>query len=126
MFKVTQRGDFRKTEEFLGKIKKLNLINILQEYGQRGVDALSNATPKESGLTAESWRYEIVQRKGYISLRWHNTHVVNGRPIAVLLQYGHGTREGGYVHGIDYINPAIQPIFAQIAEEAWKEVTQNG
>lgn len=123
---VASRGDFSKTERFLVHIDKVDLINILDKYGQQGVMALANATPRDTGLTAESWTYEIVQRQGYISLRWHNTNIAAGRPIAILLQYGHATRNGGYVAGVDYINPVIQPIFDQILEEVWREVTQDG
>lgn len=121
----SQKGDFSKTDRFLGEIEKLTLTSILEEYGHRGVEALSNATPREHGLTAEAWTFEIVNRKGYVSLRFHNTHIVEDQPIAVLIQYGHGTRNGGYVEGRDYINPAIQPIFDQIAEAIWKEVTSK-
>lgn len=124
MINITQRGDFHKTDAFLAKIQKSNLTHILEKYGRLGVKALSEATPREHGVTAESWTYEIVNRKGYLSLRWHNKHVVEGRPIAILIQYGHATRNGGYVQGRDYIMPVIRPIFDQIANECWREVTK--
>lgn len=124
MISVTQKGSFTKTEQYLKKLQEQNLLSALEKYGSQGVTALSNATPRDSGLTAESWTYTIVNRKGYYSIRWHNTNVRDGIPIAVLLQYGHGTRTGGYIQGRDYINPALRPIFDQIASEAWKEVTK--
>ena len=96
----------------------LERFAVLNKYGSLGVNALSNATPVESGLTAASWSYSIQQRPGYYSIRWHNSHIEDGIPIAVFLQYGHGTGTGGYVQGRDYIMPAIRPIFDQIAAEA--------
>lgn len=98
------------------------IFRDLQYYGQMGVDALANATPKESGRTASSWRYEIKVSGGRYSIEWYNTHIVNGANIAILLQYGHGTGTGGYVAGYDYINPAIRPIFDKISDEVWKRV----
>lgn len=124
MITFTQKGSFKNTEEYLRHLKTADLFAVLDKYGSMGVAALSNATPKETGLTSESWYYDIEQRPGYYSIRWHNTHIVDGRPIAILLQYGHGTGTGGYVDGRDYINPAIRPIFDQMADEAWKEVTK--
>ena len=124
MITFTQKGSFKNTEEYLRHLKTADLFAVLDKYGSMGVAALSNATPKETGLTSESWYYDIEQRPGYYSIRWHNTHIVDGRPIAILLQYGHGTGTGGYVEGRDYINPAIRPIFDQMADEAWKEVTK--
>lgn len=124
--KITQRGDFSKTEHFLINIPKKSLLEILDNYGRRGVQALSAATPQEHGATAAAWYYEIVHRPGYVSLRWHNSNVVGRFPVAILIQYGHATRGGGYVQGRDYIMPAIVPIFDQILDECWKEVTGNG
>lgn len=124
MIEITQRGDWKKTRQYLNRLSKVQLAAILHRYGQMGVNALSSATPVDSGLTAGSWFYEVVQRSGYSSIRWKNSHIVDGRPIAVLLQYGHGTGTGGYVQGRDYIMPAIRPVFDQIAAEAWKEVTR--
>jgi hypothetical protein len=101
------------------------LASQLERYGARGVAALEAATPINSGETAKRWSYEIVSKPGYYSIRWKNDHKEGGAPVAVLLQYGHGTRNGGFVQGRDYINPTMQPIFDQIAEEAWKEVTKQ-
>lgn len=124
MITITQKGSFKNTERYLSRLKTAQLYAVLSKYGSLGVTALSNATPVESGETAASWRYTIQQRPGYYSIRWHNDHNHQGVPIAVLLQYGHGTGTGGYVQGRDYINPAIRPIFDSMANEAWKEVTK--
>jgi hypothetical protein len=124
MINFTETGDFNNTEAYLARLKQEDLSSVLNKYGEMGVNALSNATPIDSGLTSQSWYYTIESRRGYYSIRWHNSNVQSGLPIAVLIQYGHGTRNGGYVQGRDYIMPAIQPIFDQIAEEAWKEVTR--
>lgn len=124
MINITQKGSFDNTERYLRKLKDADRLKVLSKYGSLGVNALSNATPRESGETAESWYFTIVQRPGYYSIRWHNRHIEDGIPIAVLIQYGHGTRNGGYVEGQDYIMPAIRPIFDRIAEEAWREVTK--
>lgn len=97
----------------------------LDKYGRRGVAALSSATPRDTGKTAESWVYEIIREKDSVRIEFSNTNVIaDGTPVAILLQYGHATKHGGYVQGIDYINPAIQPIFKQIADDAWREVTR--
>lgn len=124
MITITEKGSFKNTERYLQRLKSQKTLSILEKYGHQGVVALSNATPRDSELTAESWNYSIIQRPGYYSIRWHNNNVRNGVPIAVLIQYGHGTGTGGYVPGRDYIMPAIRPIFDRIAEEAWKEVTK--
>jgi hypothetical protein len=124
MITITEKGDFRNTERYLSRLSKGDLSHILNKYATLGMNALSNATPVESGLTANSWYYTIESRPGYYSIRWHNHHVENGVPIAVILQYGHGTGTGGYVQGRDYINPAIRPIFDQIVADAWREVTK--
>ena len=124
MIKFTQRGSFRNTERYLHRLKQRELLAVLNKYGNIGVSALANATPVESGETAASWTYSIQQSPGYYSIRWHNSHQNDGVPIAVLLQYGHGTGTGGYVQGTDYINPAVRPIFEEMANEAWKEVTR--
>ena len=121
---VTQKGNFQKTNRFLHRLIGLHYGKKLAKYGERGVAALKAATPKSSGKTAESWSYEIVEEKGRTSLYWRNSNVVNGINIAIILQYGHGTRNGGFVEGVDYINPAIKPIFEEMAKEAWKEVVQ--
>lgn len=122
MVVIKQKGDFRKTTAFLKKASKIDYRSILEKYAKEGVAALERATPVDTGLTAKSWAYEIsVTSSGY-SISWTNSNVVDGVPIAIILQYGHGTRNGGYVQGIDYINPAIKPIFDKIQEELWKEV----
>lgn len=124
MVVITSKGSFQKTESFLKKASKINYRSILEKYAKEGVRALERATPVDTGLTARSWDYEIsVTRSGY-SISWTNSNVVDGVPIAIILQYGHGTRNGGYVQGINYINPAIRPIFDKIQEELWKEVCQ--
>ena len=122
MLYVTSQGDFSKTQKFLAKLARPNIIERLKAYGSMGVDALSAATPKDSGKTAGSWGYEVKQSGKTYSIVWINTNVVQGVPIAVILQYGHGTGTGGYVKGFDYINPAIQPIMNRIAEDVWKVV----
>jgi hypothetical protein len=104
-------------------LQKLQLEMILHHYGKAGVQALASATPVESGLTAESWDYKVLNTASSFSITWTNSHVVDGRPIAILLQYGHGTGTGGYVEGRDYINPALKPIFDRLADEVWKAVT---
>lgn len=123
MISITQKGNWDKTTTYLNRLKSRDMFAGLERFGSQGVSALSAATPRDSGATAGAWTYEIVKRKGYYSIRWRNTHTEGGAPIAVLLQYGHGTGQGGYVQGRDYINPAMRPIFDQIAAEAWKVVT---
>lgn len=123
MIRFKHKGDFKNTERFFRKASERSYLDILKKYAKAGVDALASATPKRSGETSAAWGYEIVQSNSGYSIYWTNTNVNNGVNIAVILQYGHGTGTGGYVEGIDYINPAIRPIFDQIAEEAWKEVT---
>jgi hypothetical protein len=122
--KVTfkHRGNFNKTENFLEKAKKTDFFTILEKYGEAGVAALASATPVDTGLTASSWSYEIHQDSDDCAIYWTNSNVNNYVNIAIILQYGHGTRNGGYVQGRDYINPAIRPIFDEIAEAAWREV----
>ena len=122
MISFEQKGDFSKTEQFLNRMKKKEMFKNLSIYGQRGVDALRKATPKNTGLTADSWRYEIKINKNDVRIIWSNVNIQNGVPIAVILQYGHATGTGGYVQGIDYINPAIKPIFDDISEKVWKEM----
>ena len=119
---VTQRGNFQKTDRFLHKLIQYKYMHKLRHYGEKGVEALRDATPKDSGTTAESWSYEIVEERGRTALYFRNSHVVNGVNIAIVLQYGHGTRNGGFVEGLNYIPPAVQPIFDQMAKEVWKEV----
>lgn len=117
------KGDFSKTEKFFNSLLKLDYLNVLERYGQAGVAALASATPKDSGLTAASWDYEITHNGKETTIAFTNSNISNGVNIAIILQYGHGTRNGGYVAGRDFINPAIQPIFDKIANEAWREVT---
>lgn len=124
MITFSHKGDFSKTNRFLERALNVVHLGILDKYGREGVAALSAATPVESGLTAQSWYYEIEHGKGGASIRWLNSNVNKNVNIAVILQYGHGTGTGGYVQGRDYINPAIRPIFDKIAEEAWREVTK--
>lgn len=116
-------GGFTKTERFLNRMKRREYLNVLDEFGREGVQALRNATPIDSGATAEAWDYEIKRTRDYTEIVWTNSNINDGVPIAVILQYGHGTGTGGYVQGRDYINPAIRPIFDKIAEKAWKVVT---
>lgn len=120
--KVTQKGDFSKTEKYLKKSMGLDYKSVLERYAKEGVRALSAATPIDSGETATSWDYEIVQKGSSISIIWKNHNINQGVNIAVILQYGHATRNGGWVEGRDYINPALRPIFDALAEAAWKEV----
>lgn len=119
---VTHKGSFARTERFLNFVKGERYLNRLAEFGQKGVDALTQATPKETGKTAGSWAFEIEQTDTAMTIRWLNSNIVQHVNIALILQYGHGTRNGGYVAGRDYINPALQPIFDEMAEQAWKEV----
>ena len=116
-------GGFTKTERFLNRMKRREYLNVLDEFGRDGVQALRNATPVNSGATAEAWDYEIKRTRNYTEIVWTNSNINDGVPIAVILQYGHGTGTGGYVQGRDYINPVIRPIFDKIAEKAWKVVT---
>ena len=125
MIRFTHKGDFRPTEKFLRNAKNRSYRDVLEQLGQKGVNALANATPVDSGKTASSWSYSVEESSGSIAIVWSNSNVNKGLNIAVLLQYGHGTRNGGYVQGRDYINPAIQPIFDEIANRAWKEVVSK-
>ena len=124
MITFRHRGDFSKTTKFLERAKRAVRMSDLDKYGREGVAALASATPVDSGSTASSWYYEIKTQNGRITLTFLNSNVNQGVPIAVILQYGHGTRNGGWVQGRDYINPAVQPIFDKIANEAWREVTK--
>jgi Bacteriophage HK97-gp10, putative tail-component len=122
MIGVKSTGDFTKTKKFLDKMLRREIYSSLEQYGKQGVDALASNTPRRSGKTASSWGYKIVRTKGRISIQWLNNHVNDGVNIAVLIQYGHATGNGGFVQGIDYINPAIRPIFEKIAEDVWRQV----
>jgi len=125
MITIKSKGTWEKTTRYLERAKKGVSIKTLDKYGKQGVSALASATPYDTGLTSRSWTYEITQSKGVVAITFLNTNIQNGIPIAIILQYGHGTRNGGYVQGRDYINPAIQPIFDKIVEEAWREVTRE-
>jgi hypothetical protein len=122
MIQCRVKGNFKTTTNFLQKLRKLDFESVLVKYAEEGVQALSSATPKRTGKTAASWDYEIVKEKGRISIFWTNSNLSDGVPVAVILEYGHGTGWGGYVQGRHYISPAIQPVFDEIAKEAWKEV----
>ena len=124
MITFRQEGDFSKLTSFLEKSKELFNVGILDKYGRKGVEALAAATPIDSGETANSWYYRLENTNGSAAIMFCNSHIQNGVPIAIILQYGHGTRNGGWVEGRDYINPALQPIFDELAKEAWKEATK--
>lgn len=125
MIVFRHKGDFSRTEKFLERAKEAVKIGELDKYGRAGVAALASATPVDSGLTASSWYYTIERQNGRTSIIFNNSNVQNGWcNVAIILQYGHGTGTGGWVEGRDYINPAIQPIFDQIANDAWEEVTK--
>ena len=122
MISFRQKGDFSKLTSYLEKAKKAVHLSTLVKSGQAGVAALASASPVESGKTANSWYYKIENKSGSATISWHNSNIQNGVPIAVIIQYGHGTGTGGWVEGRDYINPAIRPIFDQIANDVWREV----
>lgn len=123
--RVFHKGDFKKTERFLEGAKTFNIRPLLKRYGEAGVRALAAATPKDTGELASSWGYEIQTDRTGARVIWTNSKIVNGIPIAIILQYGHGTGGGGYVQGRDYINPAMRHIFDELADAAWKEVTKR-
>ena len=125
MISFRQKGDFSKLTKFLEKAKEAVKLGDLDRYGREGVAALRSATPIDSGLTASSWYYKIERKSESVTISFHNSNIQNGVPIAVILQYGHGTNNGGWVQGRDYINPAIQPVFDEIANNAWKEVNKK-
>ena len=124
MIVFRHKGDFSKTKRYLEKMKKAIRLEDLDKYGREGVAALASATPVDTGVTAKSWSYKITNKNGSVVISFHNSNIQNGVPIAVILQYGHGTNNGGWVQGRDYINPAIQPIFDKIVNNAWREVTK--
>lgn len=123
MLKIEQRGNFKKTLDFLKNVSKKQYLKVFSKYGELGVKSLSEATPVDTGLTAASWSYEIKETDSGVTLTWNNSNAPNGVSVAILIQYGHATRGGTYVSGIDYINPALKPIFDQMAKEIWKEVS---
>lgn len=124
MITFRQKGDFSKLNRYLERVKEVVKMGDLDKYGRAGVEALASATPIDSGETAASWYYTIDRTQGSATISFHNSHINEGVPIAIILQYGHGTGTGGWVEGIDYINPAIRPIFEEIANNAWEEVTK--
>ena len=124
MIKVSHKGNFSKLTSYLGRVKRAVNPSMLDKYGAEGVAALASATPVETGLTANSWYYRITRDDQTVKLEFLNSNIQNGVPIAIILQYGHGTRNGGWVEGRDYINPTIQPIFDRISKDLWREVTK--
>lgn len=116
-------GDFANTERLLQKSLGRNYISVLEEYGRQGVQNLSAASPVDTGLMASSWRYEVTQSGSAVSLTFHNDDIENGCNVAILVQYGHATKNGYFIEGLDFINPALRPIFQSLADRAWKEVT---
>lgn len=122
MFSVQSSGNFNKTRAWLKAMAEGDMFSDMDKYGQRGVDALSKATPYDRGITANAWEYRVIRTKTSVEIEWSNTNVVSGAKIAILLQYGHGTGTGGYIAGQDYINPAIQPVFDEIAASVLKKV----
>ena len=125
MITFRHKGDFSKATKYLKNVKQASRVSVLDKYGQAGVAALASATPKETGRTAGSWYYEVERGDGTSKINFCNSHVNKNVNIAIILQYGHGTGTGGWVEGRDYINPAIQPIFDKIADDAWREVTKQ-
>ena len=123
MITIRQKGDFSKLNRYFERVKEAAKIGVLDTYGRAGVAALASATPTRTGKTAASWSYEISRKKESVAIEFKNSNINKGVNIAIILQYGHGTGTGGWVEGRDYINPAIQPIFDQLADDAWKEVT---
>lgn len=124
MIRFRSKGDFKKADKYFRNLIKASRVEILEKYGNKGVAALSSATPVESGLTASSWSYRIERSGSRVAIYFTNSNINKGVNIAIILQYGHGTGTGGWVEGRDYINPAIQPIFDELAEAAWREVTK--
>lgn len=122
MISITHKGSFSKTESFLNSALKRDITSILDKYGKLGVSALSKATPLESGRAASSWSYKVERKGSKYSISWYNSDKENGFPVAIMIQYGYGTGTGGYVHGRDYINPAMRPVFDRIADQVWKAV----
>jgi hypothetical protein len=124
MITITHKGNFNKTEKFFKGMINSNYVSVLEKYAREGVKVLASATPIDSGKTANSWDFEINSTPKRTTITWTNSNIVNNVPIAIILQYGHATRNGGYVQGIDYINPVLRPIFDKIARDVWREVTE--
>ena len=125
MISVTNKGSFRNTLGFLKRAKDPNYMSILSRFGEIGKAALADATPKDSGDTAISWSYKVEKTNSGYQVSWHNSHMAGSVPVAILIQYGHATKNGGYVTGKDFINPALAPVFDQLAEAAWKEIKKS-
>lgn len=122
MISFRQKGDFSKLNSFLEKSKEVIKLSTLDKYGREGVRILENATPKDTGKTSKSWYYEIIRTKDSVTITFNNSNIQNEVPIAIILQYGHATRNGGWVEGIDYINPSVKPLFERLAKDSWEEV----
>ncbi len=125
MIKFKQKGDFSKVSRYLGQIKEPIKSAVLDKYGEEGVKALKSATPVKTGKTAESWYYEVTNCKGIATISFCNSNIQNGVLIAIILQYGHGSRNGSYIEGINFIDPAIRPLFKKIEAKCWREVTET-
>lgn len=125
MIVIRHKGDFSRTTRFLHRVLRFDYKTIIDRYGRQGVSILSEMTPVDSGITAQSWKYDVEEKAGRISIVWSNTNVNKGVNIAIILQYGHGTGTGGYVRGRDYINPALQPVFDEMANTVWKELIRK-
>lgn len=125
MIRFEQKGNFSKLDRYFKRVRNTVDNLDLEEFGKRGVAALSSATPVKTGLAASSWYYTITKTKNSTTINFNNSDIENGAPIAIILQYGHATRNGGWVEGRDYINPSIQPIFDELANNAWREVTRQ-
>lgn len=125
MIEFKQKGDFKYSLGFLHRAQRREFFNVLDQYGKAGVEALSSATPRDTGKTANSWTYEVNRTRNSVSISWHNTNIADYTPVVVLIQYGHATPSGVYVEGVDFVNPAIKPVFNDIADAIWKEVTKK-
>ncbi len=124
MIKFKHKGDFEKTIEFCNRMLKREQFKFLDKYAREGVEALLNATPVDTGLTRDSWSYQIHIGIQKVKIQWYNSNTNQGIPIAILIQYGHASGNGYWVEGVDFINPALAPVFEEIAENVWKEVTK--
>lgn len=124
MIKFKHKGNFKNTDKFFSDIYSIDYKNMLSIYGREGAQALESATPVSTGETARAWKYDIIKNKNGYQIVWSNTNMVDGIPVVILIQYGHGTKNGGYVEGIDFVNPALAPIFKKMADRIWKEVTK--
>lgn len=125
MIKISAKGDWSRTNSFLERALNIIKLGELDKYGREGVEVLAAATPEDTGKTASSWYYKVSRTRAGAKIEWLNSSQNQGIPIVILLQYGHGFQNGGYVQGIDFINPALEPVFEEIANNAWKELT-NG